>query len=495
MTSHEARTIAARVLAACMAVSFAGLLATRLKAEEPLDRATAVAALRKAVTFSSREVSGQGGYVWRYSADLKVREGESEATATTAWVQPPGTPTVGEAFLTAWERTGDETCREAAVRAGHDLVQGQLESGGWDYRIEFDPAERKRYAYRIEGKTADEKGKKLRNSTTLDDENTQSAVRFLMRLDRTLEQTDAAIHEAAIYALDRLVAAQYPNGAWPQRFVEPPRPEDFLVIKASYPAEWPRTWPATNYSSYYTLNDGTLEDMIAVMFEAAEIYGDSKYAEAARRGGDFLLLAQMPDPQPAWAQQYNTQMQPAWARKFEPPSVSGGESQGAIRILMEVYRQTGDRKYLEPIPRAIEYLKKSEISNGRLARFYELQTNKPLYFTKEYALVYTDDDLPTHYGFIVDSKIDRLRADYDKLLKTDPVKLKRTRKPEKYEMSASLANEAAEVVESLDKRGAWVEKGSLKKANGQAASDGIITTKTFIGRIDVLGRFIAASKN
>src|SRR5436305_67082 len=83
-------------------------------------------------------------------------------------------------------------------------------------------------------------------------------------------------------------------------------------------------------------------------------------------------------PPPAWAQQYNAQMQRAWARKFEPPSVTGGESQGVIRILMDVYRQTGDRKYLEPIPRALDYLQKSEVSAERLARFYELKTNRPL---------------------------------------------------------------------------------------------------------------------
>ena len=88
----------------------------------------------------------------------------------------------------------------------------------------------------------------------------------------------------------------------------------------------------------------------------------------------------MPDPQPAWAQQYNAQMQPAWARKFEPASITGGESQGAIRILMDVYRHTGDKKYLAPIPAALDYLAKSEVSAGRLARFYELKTNQAALF-------------------------------------------------------------------------------------------------------------------
>jgi hypothetical protein len=65
-----------------------------------------------------------------------------------------------------------------------------------------------------------------------------------------------------------------------------------------------------------------------------------------------------------------------------------------MRILMTLYRETGDRKYLAPIPRALEYLKRSAVPRGSaeifrripegpvLARFYELKTNKPLYITK-----------------------------------------------------------------------------------------------------------------
>ena len=48
---------------------------------------------------------------------------------------------------------------------------------------------------------------------------------------------------------------------------------------------------------------------------------------AAKRGGDFLLLAQMPEPQPAWCQQYHPDMHPVWARKFEPPAIACSESE------------------------------------------------------------------------------------------------------------------------------------------------------------------------
>jgi len=460
-------------------------------AQQPPTRDEARAALAKAVAFFDGTVSVEGAYLWRYSEDLSLREGEEAATATTAWLQPPGTPAVGEALLAAYERCGEKFLLDAAVHTARSLVKGQLVSGGWDNSMEFDPDKRKDHAYRADGPPADG----ARNTTTLDDDKTQSAIRFLMHVDRALAFKDAAIHEATLYALAGLIKAQYPNGAWAQRFTGPPKAEDFPVIKANYPDSWPRTFPGVNYAGFYTLNDNAQADAIEVMFEAAEIYGDKQYSDCGRRGGDFLILAQMPDPQPAWAQQYNAQMQPAWARKFEPPSITGGESQGAIRILMEVYRQTGDKKYLEPIPRALEYLAESKLEGGGLARFYELKTNRPLYFTRQYELVYTADDLPTHYAFIIGgSNIARLKADYEELLATDPAKLKPAARPARYEMSAELSSAAAQAIAALDSRGAWIVDGRLRAADPERKAKRIITTTTFNRNVETLSRFLAASK-
>ena len=158
------------------------------------------------------------------------------------------------------------------------------------------------------------------------------------------------------------------------------------------------------------------------MLEAARVYEEPRYRAAALRGGDFVLLAQMPDPQPAWAQQYDADMHPAWARRFEPPAVTGGESHGAMRILLHVYRETGDAKYLEPIPRALAYLRRSRLPDGRLARFYELETNRPLYFTKDYRLTYDDSDMPTHYAFKVGDRTDSIAREYERLRAGGPAR-------------------------------------------------------------------------
>ncbi len=89
------------------------------------------------------------------------------------------------------------------------------------------------------------------------------------------------------------------------------------------------------------------------MLEAARIYGEAKYKAAAEKAGGFILLARMPEPQPARAQQYDRDMHPTWARRFEPPAISGRESQDVMKSLLLLYQETGDKKYIEPLPRTI----------------------------------------------------------------------------------------------------------------------------------------------
>lgn len=96
--------------------------------------------MKRAATFYAGEVAMNGGYVYYYSTDLTKRLGEGPATATEVWVQPPGTPAVGEAYLAASAATDDALYLEAALAAGKSLVYGQLESGGWRNSIDFDPS-------------------------------------------------------------------------------------------------------------------------------------------------------------------------------------------------------------------------------------------------------------------------------------------------------------------------------------------------------------------
>jgi hypothetical protein len=108
-------------------------------------REEAQSAMRRAAEFFHREVASGGGYVWRYGGDLRHRQGEAVATPTMVWVQPPGTPAVGDAFLDAYHATGDRYYLQAAHDTAKPLVRGQLVSGGWYYHVELDPAKRDRY--------------------------------------------------------------------------------------------------------------------------------------------------------------------------------------------------------------------------------------------------------------------------------------------------------------------------------------------------------------
>lgn len=446
--------------------------------------------MEKAVTFFRSHAGFQGAYVYRCTADFTCREGEEEAYAATGWVEPPGTPAVGRALLEAWRHTGSPLCLEAAIEAAHALVAGQLKSGGWESRFELDPEQRKRYAYRTDG---DRAGKL--NFTTFDDNKTQSALLFLMLVDEALTFGDASIHEAAGYALQHILAAQYPNGGWPQQFAEAPDAARFPVKRASYPETWPREFPKLDYRGYYTLNDDNMVDIIGMLFQAARIYGREDCRRAAERTGDFFLLAQMPEPQPGWAQQYDADMHPVWARKFEPPAVSGSESQRVMMALLDLYEWTGERKFLEPLPQALRYYESCLRPDGSLARFYELRTNRPLYFTRDYRLTESDADTPTHYAFAVPSRLDRIRQRFEALQAHPPARFDPPSGGRSApRLSSSLKKQVVEVLAALDARGAWVEKGALSGKKGSGAQQ-IVDSRTFIRNLGVLSGFIAASKS
>ena len=446
-------------------------------------------ALHRAVRFFRNECSVNGGYVYRHSADLKKQEGEGKVGKTTAWIQPPGTPHVGLTYLRAYQLTGEPVLKQALLQTTEALVRGQLESGGWGNNIEFDPQKRREHAYRVD---FPDRLDRRRNQTTFDDNKSQSALRCLMLVDQELNFENQRIHEAATYGLEAFLKAQYPNGAWPQRYSEFPDPDAFPVRKARLPETWSREFPGQSYAGYYTLNDNTIRDLIVLMLDAWSIYDDERFLESAKSGGDFFLIAQLPEPQPGWAQQYNFEMEPAWARKFEPPAVTGGESQGVLDTLLLLYERTGEAKYLAPLPRALEYYRDNLLDDGRLARFYELRTNRPLYFTKEYELTYSDADMPTHYGFQTGSRLEQIAGRFEKFRATPWQQQAPLQTPPRPSRSTALIRRAHRAIETLDQRGAWVEEGQLRYHGDDDDTRQIIETRTFCDNLTTLAQFLAA---
>ena len=167
-----------------------GLLGSGVWADDGL-KTQAQAAMVKATQFFRGEVATEGGYLWVYKPDFSVRQGENPASETTIWIQPPGTPSIGMVYLEAYEATGDTLFLNGAVNAARALVWGQLASGGWDYRIDFDKEERKKWHYRRDVEAGDKETGKRRNRTTLDDNNSQSAFQLLIRVDKVLNFKDS----------------------------------------------------------------------------------------------------------------------------------------------------------------------------------------------------------------------------------------------------------------------------------------------------------------
>ncbi len=426
----------------------------------------AKAAADRAFGYFRETIACRGGYLWSYREDLTERRGEGDAAETTIWVQKPGTPAVGLVYLRMYDVTGDAAYLDAATETGLALAWGQLASGGWDYRIEFGEAAAGWY-YRRNLDAGDGERGRRRNTSTLDDDNTQLALRFLMELDQRLEFAETTIHRAAQYGLDALLAAQYPNGAWPQRFDGPAAQHP--VLPASYPDEWPREFPGTDYSRFYTLNDNTLRDCIETCFLAHEVYGDERFRAAALRGGEFILLAQMPEPQPAWAQQYDFAMHPVWARRFEPPAVTGNESCGVMRLLIDLWLRTGDAKWIAPLPAAMRWFGESQIEPNRWARFYELRTNRPLYFVAgTYELTYDGGNVPTHYSFSGDYASSTLRYCEQTLERGREAILaerEQVRSTDWWRRRADeLAPRVVETIAALDQQGRWLADGRVDVA-------------------------------
>lgn len=461
------------------------LTLTPLQAQDPQVPVAqrARAAMRKAATYYRTKVATHGGYVYHYSLDLKTRWGEGLATEDQIWVQPPGTPTVGMAYVKAYQATRDRFYLDAAVETAEALAYGQLKSGGWTNCIDFNPRGKRTALYR-NGKG---RGK---NNSSLDDGQTQSALRCLIQVDHVLNFNNETIHKAAMVGLDALLKAQFPNGAFPQVWTGPVA--DQPIRKASYPTyDWRTEGRIKEYWNYYTLNDNVCGYLAETLIDAHKAYKDEKYLNALKKIGDFIILAQMPEPQTAWAQQYNYDMKPIWARKFEPAAIASDETQEALQTLMLIYSVTKDDKYLKPIPSALSWLKKSKLANGQLARFYELKSNKPLYMKrsgKVYTLTYDDSGLPSHYGWKISYNVDHIEKAYEDIQKNGnkaPLSLK------------ALEEEALRVVQDLDAGGRWVSVMKDERLVGQPKirqREKYLSSAVFSQNVEILSAYLHASR-
>lgn len=436
---------------------------TQPTADAPNLARDARAALQKGIAYF-HSLAIEGGYVYHYSLDLKETWGEGKTDNRTIEVQPPGTPAVGMSFLAAWRATKEPAFLQAAQDAGSALIRGQNALGGWEHKIYFD---------RPTGR-----------SVSFDDDQTQSAIRFLIELDREIDRP--ALSEAVEKALDMMLATQLKDGGWPHQ----------------YPAQG-------NYHDYATFNDGGINDCIRVMLEAHRQYGKEEYLQSLRKVGRFLMISQLPPPQPGWAQQYTEYLQPAWARAFEPPAVCPQVTIRNIHSLLDLYLHTGRREYLEPIPDALSWLDASRMTNGKWGRFLEIGTNKALYYDRGRIRVDSLEELSlerrTGYSYEQDlsAPLAAARSRFEGIAEASfaAFPASESAPPSREALLAkreSLAASVREIIAAQDAQGRWISvQDRFRKEvpgqiwNGEYRTEDRISSAVFNRNVGVLCAFLA----
>jgi PelA/Pel-15E family pectate lyase len=230
-------------------------------------------------------------------------------------------------------------------------------------------------------------------ANSIDNDATTVPMEFLARvIDATGEEKYI---KSFIKGIDYLLAAQYPNGGWPQ------------------------FWPlrGDKYYSRITFNDEAMVRVLKLLKGVSE--GNKPYSfveqdkreqvqKAVERGIDCILKSQVKQNGnlTVWCAQYDENtLEPAWARAYEPPSLSGEESVGILRFLMSLKNPSDE--IIEAIDAGVAWLKKNAIKDIRIdyvknpdgrtepflvsdenaqpiwARFYELETNRPLYLDRD----------------------------------------------------------------------------------------------------------------
>jgi PelA/Pel-15E family pectate lyase len=375
------------------------------------------AAMKRATRFMVEKVSYRGGYLWNYLPDMSRRWGELEARPTMIWLQPPGTSSMGHAFLDAYHATGDEYYYQAAAQVGAALLWGQQPGGGWNYVVDFAGERSLRDWYDTVGRNAWrlEEFQHYYGNATFDDQVSTDAATFLLRL--YTEKRDARYQPAVERAIQFVLDSQYPIGAWPQRY-----PLNHGFSKHGL----------ADYSSYYTFNDDVAWENVSFLIQCYQVLGDRRLLDPIMRGMNFFLLAQQGAPSPGWALQYTTDLKPAAARTYEPLALATHTTAANIGHLIAFHELTGDQRFLARVPEAIEWLERvklpSAAANGRThPTFIEPGTNRALYVHRrgsnvvngEYYVDYDPERTIGHYGSTRRIDTAALRERYEKALGAD----------------------------------------------------------------------------
>jgi len=264
------------------------------------------------------------------------------------------------------------------------------------------------------------------NGNTIDNGATTTPMRYLALVYKATGEV--RYKDAFIRGLDYLFEAQYDNGGWPQ----------FYPLRDH------------GYYSEITYNDNAMINVMYLLraisdkddpYTFIDVNRIEEASIAIEKGVDCILKTQVKEggKLTVWCAQYDQNtLEPAWARAYEPPSLSGSESVNIVRYLMEIDQPSPE--IIEAVEGAVAWFEATKITGlkyrrGRAAdgqwdawveedpeagpiwaRFYELETNKPIFLGRDSQVHYTFAEIErerrTGYGYYTNAPAELLEKDY-----------------------------------------------------------------------------------
>ena len=324
---------------------------------------------------------------------LQGRDGWDPKNSDDAW-QEKTTP---DWSLVAWSEVFKQKPlwyqTDEAARIADQLLIYQKENGGFEKNVDMALMLTQKEKDALIAKRSDV------SETTIDNRTTYPQVAYLGRLITAslLKPSPPAnlpkYKDAFNKGLDYLLASQYENGGFPQ----------------FYPLH-------QGYYSHITFNDDAMIGVLRVLRDIAKKKEDYLFVDEVRRekaeravGKALPLILKLQvvakGKKTIWAAQYDENtLKPAPARKFEPVSLTAGESVGIVRFLMQ---EKPTPEITDAIESAVAWYVKNKINGVRWervkgentvvkdktappiwARFYQIESMRPIFIGRDAVIKY-----------------------------------------------------------------------------------------------------------
>lgn len=279
--------------------------------------------------------------------------------------------------------TGDSARLVAANVMAH-----QIENGAWPKNINFFRVDiQSDIPAAIDSLSRLPRQHDLQEAT-IDNGATMTEIRFLMRMYEAVK--DSAYLESAVRGVNYLLSMQYENGGFPQYF---PRHD--------------------HYHGRITFNDNAMPSALRLLLQVSR--REAPYAHlplalsveasaAVDKGVGCILACQyVQNGRPTiWAQQYDEKtLQPVGARAFELEGLATAESVAVVEFLQLVEDDRPEVK--EAIAAAVKWFRENRLEDGRWARFYTLEDNRPFFCGRDgvmrFKLEEIDEERQTGYSW------------------------------------------------------------------------------------------------